>query len=207
MIGPQGAQGPQGIAGPQGIQGIMGPQGFIGPAGPIGPQGIEGPMGPFGPMGLQGPTGAYGGITGGTGISVNRTDPANPIVNLNMAVAKTFVIDHPLKPDHYLVHACVEGPEAGVYYRGKEFVSCSAIIMLPDYVEWLAKDFTVHLTAESDALVIVNAGPVIGHRFSIYVSAPCIVHWIVYGSRRDVLLDVEIPKTVDVKGSGPYKWI
>ena len=32
--------------------------------------------------------------------------------------AKTFVIPHPLKNDKYLVHACLEGPEAGVYYRG-----------------------------------------------------------------------------------------
>ncbi len=29
--------------------------------------------------------------------------------------AKTFVINHPTKPDSYLVHACLEGPEAGVY--------------------------------------------------------------------------------------------
>jgi hypothetical protein len=33
--------------------------------------------------------------------------------------SKTFIIDHPIKKDKYLVHACVEGPETGVYYRGK----------------------------------------------------------------------------------------
>ena len=34
------------------------------------------------------------------------------------AASKTFVIDHPIDPERYLVHACVEGPESGVYYRG-----------------------------------------------------------------------------------------
>ena len=33
--------------------------------------------------------------------------------------AKTFVIDHPDDENKYLVHVCLEGPEAGVYYRGK----------------------------------------------------------------------------------------
>jgi len=34
--------------------------------------------------------------------------------------AKSFIIDHPKEPEtKHLVHVCLEGPEAGVYYRGK----------------------------------------------------------------------------------------
>ena len=32
---------------------------------------------------------------------------------------KTFIIDHPIDKNKYLVHGCLEGPEFGVYYRGK----------------------------------------------------------------------------------------
>jgi hypothetical protein len=61
---------------------------------------------------------------------------------------KTFIIDHPDDDSKYLVHACLEGPEVGVYYRGKgeitnnEFVEIS----LPDYVTNLATDFTVQIS-------------------------------------------------------------
>jgi len=46
------------------------------------------------------------------------------------------------------VHACLEGPEAGVYYRGKGEIinNYSVEIELPDYVEKLATDFTINLT-------------------------------------------------------------
>ena len=58
---------------------------------------------------------------------------------------KIFVIDHPTKNENYLVHACLEGPESGVYYRGigKIINNNYAIIELPDYV---ATDLTVQIT-------------------------------------------------------------
>jgi len=39
--------------------------------------------------------------------------------------SKTFVREHPLNKDKYLVHACLEGPEAGVYYRGERLITHS----------------------------------------------------------------------------------
>lgn len=35
---------------------------------------------------------------------------------------KTFVIDHPIVPQSYLVHTCLYGSEAGVYYRGNQAI-------------------------------------------------------------------------------------
>jgi hypothetical protein len=59
---------------------------------------------------------------------------------------KLFNIEHPSKPRHRLIHACLEGPEVGVYYRGH--LSGANKIILPDYWENLidVETITVHLT-------------------------------------------------------------
>ena len=100
--GPEGPTGPEGPEGPQGLQGIQGekgdtgdtgatgPQGPIGPEGPTGadgPQGIQGEKGDTGDTGATGPQGPAGAdgvvasVVGGTNITVDSVDPANPVVN------------------------------------------------------------------------------------------------------------------------------
>jgi hypothetical protein len=71
----QGEQGEQGETGPTGPQG---PTGLTGPAGPEGP---EGPEGPQGPAGADGADGVVASIVAGTNVTVDATDPANPIVS------------------------------------------------------------------------------------------------------------------------------
>jgi hypothetical protein len=124
---------------------------------------------------------------------------------------KSFIIDHPLKDDSYLIHACVEGPEAAVFYRGRTAVlEGSRMIELPSYVNALAHHFTVHATPEmgkGPRFVQTNVSPVHNGIFTVYVSEPCIVNWLVYGTRRDIELQVEVKKNaIEVKGDGPYKW-
>jgi hypothetical protein len=65
---------------------------------------------------------------------------------------KSFVIDHPTDKARHLVHVCLEGPEAGVYYRGKATIDDDgqATVLLPAYVPALATDFTVQLTPVSN---------------------------------------------------------
>ena len=62
------------------------------------------------------------------------------------ASKKTFDIKHPNKPNHRLRHACVEGPEAAVYIRGR--LNNSNIIELPDYWNGLIdpETITINLT-------------------------------------------------------------
>jgi hypothetical protein len=63
--------------------------------------------------------------------------------------AKKFNIAHPTRPGRRLVHAAVEGPEAGVYYRGEARLTRGrAVVELPEYFEALARPDgrTVHLT-------------------------------------------------------------
>lgn len=64
-------------------------------------------------------------------------------------VFKTFIIDHPLDHQKYLVHATLEGPEGGVYYRGTARLNKGrAEVHLPHYFESLTfqKDRTITLT-------------------------------------------------------------
>ena len=58
---------------------------------------------------------------------------------------KLFELKYETRDDSskYLVHVCLEGPEAAVYYRGKGEITNnnSVVIYLPDYVKNLATDF------------------------------------------------------------------
>ena len=146
-----------------------------------------------------------------TSIAVGPQGPIGP------TGAKTFVIEHPIKSNHYLVHACLEGPEAGVYYRGKSFITDKYItIKLPEYVDAFSHNFTVHITPErvvsdtEESVEFTNlfTTPIVNNKFRIYASSSCMVHWVVFGSRKSVTLQVEAPyDSVSIKGEGPYKWV
>ena len=124
---------------------------------------------------------------------------------------KTFVIDNPTDSNKYLVHACLEGPEAGVYYRGEGQITNDSytVIKLPNYVDKLARDFTVNLTQiydDNDVKdVTLKCSRVKDNKFIVY-GKNCDFYWIVYGKRFE--LDVEPYKSkISVKGDGPYTWI
>lgn len=75
--GSTGATGATGPTGPTGLTGPQGPQGDQGEQGDTGPEGPEGPEGPQGPAGNDG---IMASVVAGTGISIDATDPANPII-------------------------------------------------------------------------------------------------------------------------------
>jgi hypothetical protein len=62
------------------------------------------------------------------------------------ATTKSFVIDHPTKPGKKLRYGSLEGPENGVYVRGR--ISGKGVIELPDYWTGLVDEasITVDLT-------------------------------------------------------------
>ena len=119
--------------------------------------------------------------------------------------AKTFVIDHPLYQDKYLVHSCVEGPEDGVYYRGKAFNDGgSVVISLPDYVLPLAHSFTVHVTPIGRPRLL-HTSQVEQGRFTVSGdSGP--FYWMVYGTRNTITVEPERDQVV-VRGEGPYTYL
>ncbi len=128
---------------------------------------LPGPFGPTGAKGATGYTGAAGaaGATGATGATGPTITPAliggntGAVVKFNNVSSqwyyeqgKTFIINHPLNSDKYLVHTCLEGPEVGVYYRGKSEITndTSVTINLPDYIPGWAYEFTVTITGIYD---------------------------------------------------------
>ena len=124
---------------------------------------------------------------------------------------KTFIINHPTKPDSYLVHACLEGPEAGVYYRGESTIenNQSVVVKLPDYVSSFATNFSINITPiysdDSDENIVYRTSRVKDNAFTVHGKNGSF-YWIVYGQRGKV--DVEPKKSeVQVSGDGPYKYI
>jgi hypothetical protein len=129
----------------------------------------------------------------------------------SIATAKTFVINHPTKPDNYLVHACLEGPEAGVYYRGESKIenNQSVVVKLPDYVSSFATNFSINITPiysdDSDENIVYRTSRIKDNAFTVHGKNGSF-YWIVYGQRGKV--DVEPKKSeVQVSGDGPYKYI
>jgi len=151
-----------------------------------------------------------------TNLSVSVTGTCAPIFvlednTIKKSSVKTFVIDHPNEQNKFLVHACLEGPEAGVYYRGRariennEFVT----IQLPSYVNTLATNFTVHVTQiyeeeTKDVFCSFKATDVVNNKFNVYGKNSAFF-WVVYGER--LAIETEPSKDVPVHGSGPYMWI
>jgi hypothetical protein len=108
---------------------------------------------------------------------------------------KAFRIPHPLITGKDLVHACIEGPEAAVFYRGEGVtVNGRAVIELPDYFEALTMkgNRTVHLTIQvSDEDPVfggaIAAGRVVDGSFKVYSTDPSTrFYWEVKAVRDDL---------------------
>jgi hypothetical protein len=72
------------------------------------------------------------------GINTNFYVTANGDLS---ATSKSFLIPNKLKPGYMLRHGSLEGPEHGVYHRGK--LNGLGIIELPEYWGWLVDEDTI----------------------------------------------------------------
>lgn len=59
------------------------------------------------------------------------------------AATKNFRIQHPTMEGYYLIHSSLEGPERGIYYRGK--LKTNNVIHLPDYWEDLTDETDIYV--------------------------------------------------------------
>jgi hypothetical protein len=102
------------------------------------------------------------------------------------ATSKSFVIDHPIKPNYTLEYGALEGPEFGVYHRGR---AESDTITLPDYWSGLVRDGTItvqltpngsfqHLYVVSTSLSEIKIGAAEGETIDCY--------YTIYGERADL---------------------
>ena len=145
--------------------------------------------------------------SGSTGVMIYN----NISKQIQYESTKTFVIDHPINPDKYLVHACLEGPEAGVYYRGEGKIENDkyTTIFLPEYVSTFADNLSVQITQIlnniDDNMIILGATKIENNKFEV-CGKNSSFWWTVYGKRIDINVEPN-KKDVELKGNGPYIWI
>jgi len=140
-------------------------------------------------------------------VNTNLTAPAAQITNItgniNVQSWKGFDIKHPNKENHRLRHICLEGPEAGVYIRGR--LTGNTTINLPDYWNGLIdpESITVSLTqiGSSQDLIIesIDWGKIIKIKSGNGTSIDC--YYTVQASR----IDGE-PLVVEYEGDTPAKY-
>jgi hypothetical protein len=110
------------------------------------------------------------------------------IGTINVQGWKEFDIPHPTKPNHRLAHACIEGPEIGVYYRGK--LKDNNVIELPEY--WIglvdAETITVNLTPHGCYQELFVKSIEWGAKIIIQNNSggPIDCSYVIYGKRKDV---------------------
>lgn len=101
---------------------------------------------------------------------------------------KKFDIPHPTKEGYRLIHTCLEGPEIGVYYRGR--LTNSNLIELPDYWRGLIdpETITINLTPHTFYQELYVKNIEWGCRINIVNNAggPVDCSYIVYAERKDV---------------------
>lgn len=137
----------------------------------------------------------------------------------SIGVYKTFVIDHPTRPEMLLLHATLEGPEGAVYYRGSaQLDNGRATVALPAYFEALTDPdtVTIHLTAIDgfDPLAVhtQDGCKVRDGAFQVVSNVPGSrqrFDWEVKATRSDQpQLVVEQPRDrVTRRGDGPYTYV
>jgi hypothetical protein len=116
------------------------------------------------------------------------------------------------------VHACLEGPEAGVYYRGTASIPADVNFVelrLPYYVDSLATEFTVQVTPvienEADFLIpsLAVTRVTLG-KFKVFktnkITFTSTFDYLVFGKRCAIEVEPEKSKVV-IKGQGPYTWL
>ena len=80
-------------------------------------------------------------LTGNTGVfSTSEVSAAG----ITLTSRKPFDIPHPTKKGYRLRHVCLEGPESGVYYRGR--LTGKNVIELPEYWRGLVDPETITVT-------------------------------------------------------------
>ncbi len=162
-------------------------------------------------------SGAYIQMRSGNATSWNWDGTYRCIVDSTLV--KNFTIQHPNKPDNWLVHACAEGATADVFYRGEAQLKAGiCVVTLPDYFEALTdlEGRSVMLTPIADengmvanlAAYRIENGQFLVEQIGGYHVPDQRFWWRVDAVRKNTAFNVEPEKSsVTVHGMGPYTYI
>ena len=145
-----------------------------------------------------------GDINGGNkGRLADRFDTAD-------GLGKSFDIKHPTKEGYRLRYACVEGPEIGVYHRGR--LKGSNIIKLPEYWKNLVHEDSITVQLQSigksqnlvvqefnNEFIVIAEDSTNTDLITNLSTIDCFYH--VYGERKDVN-----PVLVEYEGNDRYDY-
>jgi hypothetical protein len=121
-------------------------------------------------------------LTSGTVVATEVTASGKTLTS-----RKPFDIPHPTKDGWRLRHVCLEGPESGVYYRGR--LTNSNVIELPEYWKGLvdSESITVTLTqiGSSQDLIVdkIEWGSKVIVKSGTASNIDC--YFLVHGERKD----------------------
>jgi hypothetical protein len=137
-------------------------------------------VGGVGYYGVVGEDTYLGGVAGAYGVF--------SVGNLGASGVKTFRIDHPTKPNNYLVHFSMESNEVLNLYRGTVSIDSNgeAVVVLPDYFTEININFSYQLTPVGQFANLYIKEKITGNSFTIAGGNPGMeVCWVVYAERND----------------------
>ncbi len=101
-------------------------------------------------------------------------------------------ITNPTNIHKYLIHAPLEGPEEGVYYRGSAKIlpeNDSVIVTIPSYTKkWF--DFTVQVTPIGKPARVCSASKIVKGVFEIY-GTPGLYNWTIFAKRNGLIVELD----------------
>ena len=106
---------------------------------------------------------------------------------ITLTSRKPFDIPHPTKTGYRLRHVCLEGPESGVYFRGR--LTDANVIEIPDYWHGLVdiETITVSLTQIGSSQDLIVDGIEWGKKIKIRCGSASRIDcfYVVHGERKD----------------------
>lgn len=109
--------------------------------------------------------------------------------NFSAGGTKAFRIQHPLKPNMFLKHFCLESPEVLNVYRGNAILDANgeAIISLPEYFSSININFSYNLTPIGNSAPELHVkNEVKGNAFSVAGGKPnSKISWTLFAERND----------------------
>jgi hypothetical protein len=142
--------------------------------------------------------------SGGTALTNSIISQTSDIIIVSgsiKALTKSFKIPHPLDPENkYLEHGSLEGPEHGIYQRGRGSGFGLVEIELPDYFHALSEeDISVILTPRVNAGLYVSESNSFSFKVkriksNLFRKEYIEFDYFVIGERKDIKLKVEQDK-------------